>query len=110
MSEKLETIISPEITPQPNTLDVIKINGRWAQAKSSGSLTGSIKYLDDGSMELITWNEYDYQSSENIDVGDLMDKKEIGEKEFMNVHWGSEQDKKPSLRRHVTVFGEYHKK
>lgn len=106
MSEKLETIISPEITPTPHLLDVVKINGRWAQVID----LKYIKYLDDESVEPITWDEYDYQRGENIDVGDLMDKKEINEAEFMNIHWGADQETNPSLRNHVTVFGEYYKK
>lgn len=106
MPEKFETLISPEVTPQPHLLDVVKINGRWAQVID----LKYVKYLDNENVEEINWDEFNWQRGKNIAVRDLIDHQEIDRQQYMTIHWGSEQEERPHLRDFVTVFGEYNKK
>ena len=98
-----------EKTPEPKTLDIIKIEGRWAQ-KITPSL---IKFLDDNSAMQIDFNDYkmirSFRSSPVSIIEKLFGEK-IGDAERKNIHWGPEQDRYPHLKELVEVFGEYVKK
>lgn len=97
-----------EKTPRPNTLDVIKIDGRWAQVIAPG---GSIKYLDDESLAFIDWQDYLYiKDWEKLTVSDVKKLSNFPKEELERVHWGPEQKKHPYLREQVRVFGEFNKR
>ncbi|MFA6095111.1 MAG: hypothetical protein WC757_04505 [Candidatus Paceibacterota bacterium] len=98
---------SIEETPRPNTLDIVKIDGRWAQ--SNGNI---IVFLDDGSGVFINWNDFSLIKKYECTVGALMLKKEesFTDAEIESIHWGPEQNQYPHLKKAVTVFGEYERK
>jgi len=105
-----------EPTPRPNLLDVVKIDGRWAQAIIRGD---TVRYLDDKSETGINWNDYNCQffdkykkaNCTNVWVGDLIEEGQITQDEYKSVVWGSISE--PPTERNkqfVTVFGIYTKK
>jgi hypothetical protein len=96
--------------PKPAILDVVKIDGRWAQIRHGGNV---VNFLDDNSAEPIDWNEYRLSKSyDNLSVKAIMQVygEKFTEDEIKNIHWGSEQNQNPELRQEVTAFGEYVKK
>ena len=110
--------------PEPSLLDVVIIDGRLAQVsfdnkhilfldeKSVTSriskLQGSRKY---GKLYKINWKEYDYEKVHGAStVGDLRDKGEISDDEYMTVHWGPEEKADPYMRDGVIFFGKLTKK
>jgi len=95
-------------TPRPNMLDIVKIDGKWAQVVSSDK----VKYLSDrNSVAEVDWDKYTYQRDFNfLTAVDLVDRSEISDSEFMVIYWGTEQEKNPDIRRNVTVFGIFTKK
>ena len=105
LSENKESI---KTIPLPQALDVVCIDGRWAQAYSDD---GDIIYLNDKSKYITTIipDEYAFQPFSGY-VADLVREGQITSKEYMAIHWGPEQKKDPYLRHHVTVFGKYTKK
>jgi len=107
-----------EPTPHPNLLDVVKIDNHWAQVLLGGD---HIRYLEDGSVEIINWDDYNYKPAEYkyhdnkthqvIRVGDLAESGQINPEQLLKVHWDGETERKsPNIRNAVTVFGEYTKK
>lgn len=90
----------------PNTLDIVKIDGRWAQVH--GPAVGGIRFLDNGLGALINWEDYRMiKSFAGWSVNFLKDLERFTPEEILNIRWGPEQEIYPSLRELVSVFGEY---
>ncbi len=102
--------------PQPNTLDIIKVDGRWAQIFVGGDaidLPKPMKYLDNGEDSEITFNDYEFTKDwKSLPVALLKSKfgETFNDEEITRIHWGSEQENNPELKEFVSVFGEYTKK
>lgn len=112
-----------EIEPKkfrPALLDVIKIDGRWAQV---GPVSDMIKFLDDKAegktdAHIVNWDEYEFEFlfpdkikiQYQASVQDLLNKGMISQREYNVVHWGPEQEENPYLRGQVSVSGIYKKK
>ncbi len=96
-------------TPHPNALDIIKIDGRWAQ--SFGPRL--IRFLDDGSEASINWDDYERVRSfggTSINLLEQLFGESLTEDEISCVRWGPEEKEHPHLKKFVEVFGEYNKK
>ena len=99
---------SVEKVSQPNLLDVIKINGRWAQVILGGD---NIRYLDDYSIEVINWEKYQLVINwKGLAVISVKESCHFSEVELQRIHWGSEQKQHPRLKENVAVFGEFEKR
>lgn len=109
MAEKFIPNESPAETPQPNELDLVKINGRWAQVISAGQ---RVKYLDDLKTEVIDWNDYKVLRSFNLPIWgiELLYGEKLTGEEMQNVRWGPEETAQPELKKNVRVFGALVKK
>ena len=119
MSEKLKPIENRELaepTPRPSLLDVIKIDGRWAQVILGGD---TVRYLDDKSETRINWDDYNchffdkYKKANktNIWVKDLVEENQITKDEYETVVWGSINESPTEHNKvFVTVFGVYTRK
>ena len=99
----------------PATLDIIKIDGRWAQVSTAAKDLGfvTVRFLDDGTVERADLGEY-YLAREfglGATVGSLKEisGQGLSAKEAENVRWGPEEKDHPHLKGMVTVFGEYKK-
>ena len=93
---------------RPAQLDIVKINGRWAQVVGA---RGAVKYLNDLTEEQIDWNNYELIKPISQRLKEVLSfgtEKFSGE-EIDNIHWGSEQKLYPNLKKQVTVFGEFKK-
>jgi hypothetical protein len=102
---KEEAVERKEPTPRPPLLDVVKIDGRWAQVIIGGN---HIRYLDDQSEVSVDWNDYNYQPPKPAThVKQLLVTHEISAKELMAIHWGPEEKQNPEIKSNVHVFGEY---
>lgn len=93
----------------PDTLDVIKINGRWAQVIGGLFHDCGIKYLKDGSMENVDLNDYKFSPLKETLVEDLLESPngEFGDEEFENVYFDADTAKDYNAKMEVTVFGEF---
>ncbi|MDP3956589.1 MAG: hypothetical protein Q8P97_01160, partial [bacterium] len=91
---------------RPELLDVVKIDGRWAQVIIGGD---TVSFLDTGEKEPIDWSEYELTSVFRGAVFDVMKLpgQEFKEEEIDNIRWGPEAKKHPELKLEVRVFGEY---
>lgn len=100
--------LSKEHAPRPALLDIVKLDGRWAQVIVGG---GYVNYLSENQVREIEWNEYTFKKRWGLSVDTLI---ELGQsftqKEVDNIHWGPEEIQHPQLKRQVTVFGEYQSK
>jgi hypothetical protein len=97
----------------PATLDVVKIDGRWAQVVGSkdGSAEVVIKFLDNDEVAGLDLGDYELTRRFNMVVAHLKQffGEELPKGQAEKVHWGPEEIEKPELRGLVTVFGEYKK-
>jgi hypothetical protein len=94
-------------TPHPNTLDVVMIDGRWAQTATDTL----INYLDDGSSSHINWEDYTLiKKFDDSIVKYVKNQENFTEKEISRIHWGPEEKEHPYLKEQVKVFGKYQKK
>lgn len=116
MRKSAETRENRQSAPCPHLLDVVQVDGRWAQVIMTGKLNNTIKYLDDQSIEHIKWEEFDcktfskYPNTTFIYVGDLLREGKISPNEYEKIHWGPEQEEYPFLKKNVEVFGIYTRK
>jgi len=95
-----------EETLQPKLLDVIKINGSWAQIASINGPFMTIIHLNDKRHERVCLNDYKIINKfEDKVVRDL--EGSLSKTEVDNIRWGPEQEKSPFLKKLVTVFGEF---
>ena len=99
----------------PPTLDIIKINGRWAQTYTS-SIEILINYLDNNEKEHINLNEFELISKYDTSVNMLDQVNEkISDIEIQNIYYDSETMKLSEevqlIRKGwVHVFGEYRRR
>jgi hypothetical protein len=99
-------------TSRPSLLDLVKVDGRWAQV---GPGPDSIAFLDEKTGKQyhvaheINWDEYEFVPLNEHFVGDLVDQSKISLDDYNKIVRGPEQDQYPKLKRDVTVFGEYKK-
>jgi hypothetical protein len=106
--KKSENGETREPTPRPNLLDVVKIDGRWAQVILSGR---DIAYLDDGTSVEINWDNFIVVKEwKGLPVWKVRESTYFTDKELGHIHWGPEQKQHPHLKEEVRVFGEYIKK
>jgi hypothetical protein len=104
--------IEKELTAEknlPSLLDVVKIDGRWAQVMGGG---GYVRFLDGKKFQEVDWDNYTLTKRFHSNVKNLQEihGERIPEEEARNVHWESvDQEEHPNLRGEVTVFGEYKK-
>lgn len=100
-------------TPRPELLDVVAIDGRWAQVLLQLEDESRIIFLSEKAKTgrnkkyEINWDKYKYEKIINGRVGTLRERGEISKEEYMAVYWGDEQKNNPMLRDCVTVFGKY---
>ena len=100
----------------PKTLDIIRINSRWAQI-SAGIIEEDhtypilVRYLDDQSCEQIFLNRYRIKKRYGYDVGFALRlaRVQFTEEEIANIHWGDEQLDHPYLKLEVILYGEFEK-
>ena len=107
-----ENIPSPE-GQLPELLDIVKIDGKWAQVKSGGGETSLVLFLEDNQGADINWSEYQLTRTFNsLPVGTVEQVfgEKFSEEELDNVRWGPEQEQTPALKKQVRVFGEFVKK
>lgn len=110
MSDKLQSFkneMPPELTSRPELLDIIKIDGRWAQVRGGRSY---IKYLDDGSTVPIDWDDFKLIERIHGAVKFIKNQEGFSKEEIANIHWGPEQEQNPALKEEATVFGKFEKK
>lgn len=107
MMEDFETKNSNE-RARPELLDVVKIDGRWAQVIIGGD---TVSFLDTGEKEPIDWSEYELTNVFRgaIAISDIMKlpEQEFTKEEIERIRWGPEEKKHPELKLEVRVFGEY---
>jgi hypothetical protein len=98
-----------EVTPRPNLLDIVMIDGRWAQVIFTGNV---IKYLDDNQNESIDWDDYILRTKINSCVRIARDERghTFTAQEMRNMHWGPEDQESPELKDEINVYGIYEKK
>jgi hypothetical protein len=95
-----------ESIPIPATLDIIKFNGRWAQALTPFM----IRFLNDQSIiNDIQWDNYIYHKPLGIDdsAGGLLMSHEISEGEFDAIYYDADNRNNRYLKGLVKYFGEY---
>lgn len=94
---------------RPGILDIVKIDGRWAQVMAGG---GIVHFLDTGEMKEIDWNMYQLKEVFNQSAKTVMELfgQNFRDEEIERIFWGGEEKKYPHLRLVVNVFGEYERK
>lgn len=96
---------SQDKIPKPNLLDVVKINGRWAQVVADGR---RVNYLSDGTGEDIDWSKFKMTKSwHGLPVYHVGRESNFTEEEIDHIHWGPEEKDNPRLKTVVSVFGEF---
>ena len=114
--EKPFSYENKETPPLPGTLDLIILDGRFAQcinASRGGGMT--VMFIEDRSVVSIPFRrlyEYKYEKPPRgiFTAIDLVKDVLMSEKQLKMVHWGPEQKKHPYLREEVAFFGTYTKK
>lgn len=104
-----ENDFSPE-TGLPDLLDIVKLDGRWAQVKLGGE---TVTFLDDGTEMDVDWNAYRLaRPFHSLAANFLKDQfgEEIPDGELARAHWGPEEKEHPELKGQIRVFGEFVKK
>ncbi|MEK7067184.1 MAG: hypothetical protein AAB950_00060 [Patescibacteria group bacterium] len=119
-SEKLEDRLNinegkeTKELPWYSMLDVVKIDGRWAQIvggliDKNEDRKQAVHYLDDNSSAYVQFNDYELTKQLHSHVSEMLRKGELSQAEFKYVHWDSENIG-TDLAKNVTVFGEFEKK
>lgn len=106
----------PEIkteVPKPHLLDIVQIDGRWAQVCPSQDM---VKFLDDpkGNTVIVDWSNYRFQKfyisdKSNIPGGsvkDLFEREMITEEEYWAIHCVGKNEN-PHYRGEMKIFGIY---
>lgn len=98
----------------PNCLDIIRLEGKWAQVIGLAGNKADVKYLDDCSHMHIDLQ--DYQLTNIFDKPISLLEEALGfenlltVEEIENTQWSPEQQQYPHLKKYITVFGEYVRK
>lgn len=97
--------------PQPRILDIVQIDGRWAQV---GPTEDSVKFLDDPKQEqvVVDWQNFRFErfyssDKSNVPGGSvrlLVEKGMISDDEYMAIHCPGKEER-PDYRLEMTVFG-----
>ncbi|MFH0828830.1 MAG: hypothetical protein V1907_01475 [Candidatus Kerfeldbacteria bacterium] len=96
-----------ELDLQPCLLDLVKIDGRWAQV-ISGPETSQVLFLDNGSGDTIRWSDYTLARPLHTHVRLIQERGRVfTDEELSRIRWGSEQKEKPDLVQEISVFGEF---
>lgn len=103
--------ISQEL--QPDTLDIISVDGRWGQVLDSHSgveSSNTIVWLDgkNPTSGFIDLKEYVLTEVLRKTVGSV--REQFTEGEISRIHWGIDQSDNQKLKLLVKVFGKYTKK
>lgn len=97
----------------PATLDVVKIDGRWAQVVGTKDGSGEVvvKFLDNDEVAGLDLTDYELVRKFNMVASHLKQffGEELPKDQAEKVHWGPEEIENPELKGLVTVFGEYKK-
>ena len=108
---------SGEPAPFPHTLDVVLIEGRFAQVAGVGTETSSVIFLDgkaagSPAIDHIDWREYRYERPP-LGLRKFVKgwKSEMPDGQYQAIIWSTEEaEKNDALRGDVTFFGTYTKK
>ncbi len=118
MAEEMPKSEGRDVGFQPwfSMLDIVKIDGRWAQIVGGlthrGDADGqSVIFLDDKSRTLAYVDFREYKLDRHLDryVKNFLATGEMSPEEFKNVYWDSDNIG-TDLALDVTVFGEFSKK
>jgi len=98
----------PENT-YPSYMDIIKIDGSWAQIFSLGGEGELVKFLGDRRCESLDLRDYKLTRHIDHSVSPLMELEGnlFSEIELSNIRWGPEEKNYPYLKLITNVFGEY---
>lgn len=97
----------------PRGLDVIRLDGRWAQVVSGAEPTATVRYLDDGSVEQsLDLSAFDLVRTLQTHVGMLEQQPGGGlsDEERARLHFGPEQRANPDVVNDIRVYGEYRRR
>ena len=97
----------------PGTLDLVILDGRWAQVNNSGiGVEVLISYLDNGETANVTWADYQLENYFDSSLALLLEtnKVKITNEEKSQIHWDVDQSKNLKLVDIIIVFGVYKKK
>jgi hypothetical protein len=92
----------------PEPMDLVKLDGRWAQAKGGGAV---ISFLDNGEVIEIDWNQYNlikFYGRKPLARILEANPEWFTEEEVEAVHWAGD-DANPEFKKMAPVFGEYKK-
>jgi len=95
--------------PRHTLLDIVKLDGRWAQIVSSIK----VRFLADGSLEDIDWLKYEMVKDHHGQAVNTLihhSDAKFSEAELQNIYAGPEGKAYPDYKLEVSVFGEYRKK
>lgn len=112
MKENINLPLShTEEVPKPALLDIVKIDGVWAQVCQMNM----VRFLDDGRYERINWDDYNlvrnYMDKLMHFVQYFKETGEISQDQINKMYWGSEQKELgDAIKEQITVFGEFEKK
>lgn len=101
-----------EATWTPELLDVVKIDGRWAQVVGRGD---KLTFLSDGTIADVDWSEYvlvkNYKGRA-VKLVEEFDGESFTDEEISRIHWeaGHAEDEAKKLAQEVSVFGIFEKK
>ena len=93
----------------PQLLDIVQIDGRWAQVAGGGT---ALRYLDSGQSGEIDWQDYELKEKISQPLMTVLKlrpgtfPKELAQA----VHWGPEDQEHKHLKLNVTVFGIFRSK
>ncbi len=97
----------------PANLDVVMIDGKWAQILSApikhAQKLFTIRFLSgQGPIKHINFDDLSTVRKINICVGDVgIFGFKFNQDELDKIYWGPETEKKPELKKEVMVFAEY---
>lgn len=97
--------------PRPSMLDLICLDGRWAQV-FSGPFDSTVGYLDDGSRASVDLREYRLTQVFNthVEIMAQVTGHKLTAAELARIHTGVTGEGEDEQRLNVRVFGEYQKK
>lgn len=92
-------------TPRPNLLDIIILNGKWAQVCNIQCV---VKYLENKNHIKVDWDKLRLvRRFEDATVASIRQEIPFSNQEYRNIYAGPDQDIKLELREGVNIFGEY---
>ncbi|HTY39658.1 MAG TPA: hypothetical protein VMC43_01020 [Candidatus Paceibacterota bacterium] len=104
-----ESQLNPEFpeTEHPGLLDVVQLDGRWAQVRGGGGL---VSYLDTNEVVPINWSQFEMTEPIHRDVNNLDTTPfSMSEKERGHLHFAAGENTLKNIGT-ITVFGAYRSK